>query len=246
MIPARRVGWFNAWFCGHARSRIRSTFGEVRVRGLEGARGLSREAPLLVISNHTSWWDPLVAMHVSLHMLEKRGHAMMDARSRKRLPFFGMVGGFGVELGNKADGIAAIRYSAELLNDPKNLVWIFPQGTERPVTERPLGFRNGSAEISRMAKSAKVLPIGLRYEFGGMERPGLWISFGEAVATSDDSMQSRAAQEAAVTGELDRIDAAIRGKGADEFDTYWRTAPSVVGMGMERMLAMMTRPWAGG
>jgi 1-acyl-sn-glycerol-3-phosphate acyltransferase len=240
------VGWFNAWFSGHARSRIQRTFGEVRVRGLEVARTLAADAPLLVVSNHTSWWDPLVALHVSTHMLGTRGHAMMDAKNLRRLPFFALVGAFGVDLDNPADGAAAIRYAARLLNTPNNLVWVFPQGTERPVTERPLGFRAGSAEIARVAKKAKVVPVGLRYEFGGAERPTSWISFGEAVAANRDPSKSRAAQEEGVVAEMDRIERAVRGDGADEFEAYWRGKTSAMGRVMERTLAVTTRPWMGG
>jgi 1-acyl-sn-glycerol-3-phosphate acyltransferase len=245
MIRARRVGWFNAWFCGHARSRIRNTFGEVRVRGLETARAYAAEAPLLVVSNHTSWWDLLVALHVWTHMLGTAGHAMMDAKNLRRLPFFALVGAFGVDLDNAADGAAVIRYAARLLEAPGNLVWVCPQGAERPITERPLGFRAGSGEIARVAKKAKVLPVGIRYEFGGTERPTLWISFGEAVPAGRDTAKNRALQEEAVTGEMDRIEKAVRGEGAEEFVTYWRMRASFVGLAMERTLAGMTRWWVG-
>ncbi len=245
MIRSRRVGWFNAWFCNHARSRIRNTFGEVRIRGLDAARVCAQSGPLLVVSNHTSWWDPLVALHVSLHMLGKAGHALMDAKNLRRLPFFALVGGFGVDLGNRADGVAAIRYAAELLETSNNLVWIFAQGTERPVTERPLGFRAGAGEVARMAEKAIVLPIGIRYEFGGAERPTLWLSIGEAVVASDDRAKNRTIQEEAVTVELDRIEKAVRGDGAEEFATYWRMREDLVGAAMERMLAGMTRWWVG-
>jgi len=246
MIRARRVGWFNAWFSGHARSRIRNTFGEVRVRGLDRAKEYAGSAPLLVVSNHTSWWDPLVALHVSTHMLATAGHAMMDAKNLRRLPFFAMVGAFGVDLDNPADGAAVIRYAARLLDTPQNLVWVFPQGTERPIHERPLGFRAGSGEIARVAKKAKVLPVGLRYEFGGVERPTLWLSFGEVVAAGRDPGKNRAAQEEAVTAEMDRIEKALGGAGAGDFATYWRMKESAVGMAMERALAMMTGWWVGG
>ena len=243
MIRARRVGWFNTWFCGVARSRIRNTFGAVRVRGLEAAQACAASAPLLVVSNHTAWWDPLVALHVAKHMLGMAGHAMMDAKNLRRLPFFALVGAFGVDMDNPADGAAVIRYAARILETPNNLVWVFPQGTERPVTERPLGFRPGSGEVARVAKKAKVLPVGIRYEFGGTERPTLWISIGEAVVAGRDGAKNRAMQEEAVTTEMDRIEKAIRGDEADEFATYWQKREDLVGVAMEKMLAGMTRWW---
>ncbi|MRG94232.1 lysophospholipid acyltransferase family protein [Polyangium spumosum] len=243
MIPARKVGWFDAWFSGHARSRIQSTFGEVRARGLDRARALAKEAPLLVVSNHTSWWDPLVAMHVSTHLLGTDGYAMMDAKNLRRLPFFALVGAFGVDLDKPADGALVMRYAARLLDAPGKLVWVYPQGQERPITERPLAFRAGSAEIARVSRKARVVPVGLRYEFGGMERPTLWLSFGEPMPAERDTTKGRAAQEEAVEAELSRIERAARGVGAEGFELVFRAAPSRVGVVLERMLAAMTRPW---
>ncbi|MDI3286481.1 lysophospholipid acyltransferase family protein [Polyangium sp. 15x6] len=243
MIPARKVSWFNAWFSGHARSRIQATFGEVRAQGLDRARALAREAPLLVVSNHTSWWDPLVAMHVSTHLLGTDGYAMMDAKNLRRLPFFALVGAFGVDLDKPTDGALGMRHAARLLDAPGKLVWVYPQGQERPITERPLGFRPGSAEIARVSRKARTVPVGLRYEFGGTERPTLWLSFGEPVKAERDTTKGRAAQEEAVEAELSRIERAVRGEDAESFVVVFRAAPARVGGVLEAMLAAMTRPW---
>lgn len=247
MIPAKRVGWFNAWFSGVARSKIHASFQEVRAYGLDEARALAAEAPLLILSNHTSWWDPLVAIHLSTHLLNTEGHAMMDAKNLRRLPFFALVGAFGVDLDKPSDGAAAMRYAARVLDAPRKMVWVYPQGRERPVTERPLGFRPGSAEIARVAKKARVLPVALRYEHGGSEKPSLWLSFGPPIAAERDTNKGRERQEEAVTAELERIERAIvaENNGEEEraFAVLHRQAPSRFGLFMERMLAAMTRPW---
>lgn len=252
MIPARKGKWFNAWFAGHARSRIHATFGEVRVRGLAAARALAAEAPLLLVTNHTSWWDPLVILHLSQHALQVDGYAMMDAKNLRRLPFFARVGAFGVDLENPADGAAAIKYTVKLLDRPGRGVWIFPQGRERPSGERPLGFRPGSAEIARVARRAKAVPVALRYEMGGEERPRLYISFGEAVPAARDPAEGRRAQEQAVEAELDRIHEALcRAADAPGNDSalveaglelVHRARPSRMGSLAESLLAHLTRP----
>ncbi|WP_437734901.1 lysophospholipid acyltransferase family protein [Sorangium sp. So ce1335] len=234
MIPARKHRWFNAWFAAHARARIHGTFGAVLARGVDAARALAAEAPLLLVANHVSWWDPLVILHASQHLLDVDGHAMMDADNLRRLPFFALVGAFGVDLDLPSDGTAAIRYAARLLDRPGRAVWIFAQGRERPSDERPLGFRAGAAQIARVARRARVLPVALRYELAGEERPRLYLSIGEPVAAplrpgeaergeaeagrgeaeagrgARDTEAACAAQEAAVAAELDRIHRAIR------------------------------------
>jgi len=239
MIPARPHRLFARLFAHHARGRIRGAFHEVRAHGVVEARAAAAKAPLLVICNHTAWWDPLVALYLSHYVLQVEAFALMDAANLRRLPFFGRVGAFGVDLGDPADGARGIRYAARLLRAPATAVWLFPQGDERPITE-PLMFRPGSAEIARLARGCRVLPVALRYEHGKTERPSLWISFGESAEPARDVVAARAAQEAAVTRELTRIDVALRTGDAVEFDTMHAARPSFFGMLAERLLARLT------
>ncbi len=216
MIPARKHRVFNAWFARHARTRIERTFDRVRAHGIEEVAALARDRPLLVVSNHTSWWDPLVAFHASEHLLGADGHALMDAANLRRLPFFALVGAFGVDLADPGDGARAIRYAARLLDRAGRLVWIFPQGRERPITERPLAFKAGAAEVAHVAKRALTVPAALRYELAGTEKPVVYFSFGEPLETARD----REAQERAVEGELARIERAVRGEEAGFVDVF--------------------------
>jgi 1-acyl-sn-glycerol-3-phosphate acyltransferase len=240
VIPAAKHRTFNALFAGHARTRIQRTFGRVRVQGLDATARASAEAPLLVVSNHTSWWDPLTILHASEHLLRADGHALMDADNLRRLPFFALVGAFGVDRASPRDGARAIRYAARLLDRPGRLVWVFPQGRERPITERPLGFQGGSAELARIARRAVTIPAALRYEHGEEEKPALYLSFGEPVARDRDVAVTREAQERAVDAELARIEAAVRGDASGFVDVH--RAPSGSGDGLATAaLAMLTR-----
>ena len=63
-----------------------------------------------------------------------------------------------------------------------------------------------------MAKCVTV-PIGLRYEHRGSERPELLMSIGQPMPWTKDVTAARAAHEAEVTGRLDRLDEALRAGG---------------------------------
>ncbi|MEO7330663.1 MAG: lysophospholipid acyltransferase family protein [Minicystis sp.] len=245
MIPARKQRLFNAWFAGNARDRIHKAFGAVRIHGLAQARALAAEGPLLAVSNHTSWWDPLLILHLTHHLLEVDGYALMEAKNLQILPFFALVGAFGVNLDRPADGAAAMKYAARLLDRPGRLVWIFPQGRERPTSERPLGFRVGSAQIARVARRAVTIPVGIRYEFAGEERPFLYVSLGEALAAAKDPEVGRAAQEAAVEREMDRIERAVRGDEGLGFEEIHRAPEPALGALATRLLATLTAPRQG-
>lgn len=249
MIPARKHKFFNAWFSRHAEGRIRARFGDVWVSGLEAARAAVSEGPVLVVANHTSWWDPLVAIYLTGRVLGGDGYAMMDATNLERLPFFALVGAFGVNLQNARDGAVAIRYAAGLLREAGEpvarkhpVLWVFPQGRERPVTERPLGFRAGSAEVARVAKVTRILPLGLRYEFAARERPEMFIALGPTLAWNRDVVRGREEQEAGVTRELERIEEALKSGSRDGFCSLHRYEPGLWERLAERMLAWCTRP----
>ena len=244
MIPARKSAWFRRWFAGHAAGRMLATFEAVRVAGVENLREALAAGPVVLIANHTSWWDPMVALVLTERVVPCDSYAMMDATNLAGRPFLGLIGGFGVDLTSAADGAAVIRYAARLLGGPGKAVVVFPQGRERPVTERPLGFRRGSAEVARVAK-ARTVPVALRYEFMGTERPHLLVDVGASFEPERDVEAGRARHERAVTDGLDRIERDLRAGTLDRYEVVVRAPVSRVGALAERVLAWMTRPRGG-
>lgn len=249
MIEPSKSRWFNAWFARHARGRIRRNFGNVFVSGLEETRSIVARSSMLLVANHTTWWDALVALYVSELLVRCDGYAMMDAANLKRLPFFRRVGAFGVDLTDPSDGARAMRYAVRLLGAPGRALWIFPQGRERSPFE-PFGssaLRPGAAQIARLARRAVVLPVGLRYAFGGAERPDLWVSIGAPIPRERDVAEGVVAQRSGIDRELTRIGRAIsaRAGAGDElgipegFDAVMTRAPSLLGQLAERLLVRM-------
>lgn len=222
MIPAAKSALFERWFLGHVRGRLRRSFSSLRIAGAEHMVRAAAASPVLWISNHTSWWDPLVAYHLSGDHFRLDGHAMMDARNLRRLPFFARIGAFGVDLDDPADGARSLRYAARLLDRPRRMVLVFPQGQERPMTERPLRFRPGSGELARLAARCQVMPLALRYEMAGEEKPRIYVRFGAPVPVPRDREgrapeRLRAAHEHAVTALLDQIDADVCAGALDDY-----------------------------
>lgn len=231
MIPAEKSA-FVTWFLARdAESRLRRSFHAWHVHGLAHLQSAVRAGPVLVVSNHSSWWDPIVLQWLCHRVLRCDAFAMMDAKNLVRLPFFRKVGAFGVDLASARDGVRAIRYSAGLLDRPGRLVWVFPQGRETPVS-RPLSFRPGSAAIARLATTT-VVPVALRYEMGATPKPELWLSVGEAFEGKEQT-----AQEAAVARELERIDECLE---TDGFAVLHRQSESGLSRFAEASLSWLTR-----
>lgn len=227
MIPARKRPVFARWFARQAGRRLLRTFGQVRLAGGMALGDRLERGPVLVVSNHTAWWDSLVALLLADRLVGFDGYALMDARNLRRLPFFAWVGGFGFDPGVPGDGAAAVRHGARLLDRPGRLVWVFPEGREIPDHVRPLHFARGASVMARLAKDAAVVPVGLSYAFGKAERPDVFVSIGRALSPAD--RVSPEAQARAVADELDRIAGArhleAEGVAAVDFVAFGRSRP---------------------
>lgn len=210
VIPTNRRRWFELFFAWHVRGRFAKRFSAVRVTGIEHLRAEREKRPILLVSNHTSWWDPLVLFDLSFRTLKLEGYALMDAKNLRALPMLGWIGAFGVEIGDKQDGERAVAYAGSLLDRPGRFVAVYPQGRERPVFERPLGFKPGAARMALAAKvEPAIVPLGVRYEFGRHEKPEVLVSIGAAIEREADEATITASMERAVTRELDAIEAAV-------------------------------------
>jgi 1-acyl-sn-glycerol-3-phosphate acyltransferase len=177
MIASHRWPWFARWFGRRVAARIRGAFAEVRVHGLEEIRGTARAHPTLWVTNHSSWWDPLVAVLIGSHELGLETFAMMASENLERLRFFSLVGAFGVSRDRRRDGAAATHYAASLLDRPGRSLWIYPQG-ETCAPMQPLRFHGGAVSIQARAPGCLVVPVGVRYEHGDDPRPTIWVAIG--------------------------------------------------------------------
>lgn len=218
------------------RRRLRRSFHAVRVSGLDEVRRAAAGSPLLFLGNHTAWWDGLVVFHLFACELRLDTIALMDAANLRRAPFFTRIGGFGVERDDPRDVLRALRHAARHLDRPGRAVVVFPQGRERPVTARPLGFQRGAERLAAMARgAAAIVPFALRYEHGAVERPTVHVALGAPRRDLPDT----GAVEREVTRLLDGIDHALVTDEADPVPALWR--PPGEDPLATRLLARLTR-----
>ena len=220
MLKAYKPQILSAYLYQHVTYRVRQSFAGVRIMGLAPVLQAVSQGPVLFIAAHSAFWDALVIAWLSQNILQADAYAWMDANNLKRLPFFRWLGAFGVYR-HPADVLAAMRYATQLLHGPKRVVWIFPQGMERPLSIRPLGFLGGSAVLARRSPTATVIPVVMRYEHGQAPKPWLHVAFGEPVLAH----HSKQTHEQAVISLLAQQDADIcaEPKSAADYQQVWST-----------------------
>ena len=144
----RIIGFFGTWIT----RMLRKDFHTVAMArgGTEVLRGLdSDNRPLMVIMNHSSWWDPLIGMYLSRTMMPNRPMlAPMEAEQLMKFAFFRKLGIFGIDpdAPGAIDAMGAHvlgRFTAR----PNTAFWLTPQGEFTDV-RAPIRLRPGAAAVA--------------------------------------------------------------------------------------------------
>jgi len=123
MIPARRIKLFSNWFAIYMRYRMRKAFNRLVVTPFTPKPGHS----VLLLCNHFSWWDGLWGNYLAYWHLDRKLYIMMQEDHLKKRMLLNLFGGFSINRSSR-EMIKSLQYAAGLLNDPENLVVVFPQG----------------------------------------------------------------------------------------------------------------------
>src|ERR1051326_3513393 len=85
------------WFAWYSRAYVRRHFHSLRV-SLQGLPPETGELPLVIYSNHASWWDALLCLVLKEQFFPGRtAFAPIDAAMLARYKFFRHLGFFGLE-----------------------------------------------------------------------------------------------------------------------------------------------------
>jgi 1-acyl-sn-glycerol-3-phosphate acyltransferase len=105
---------------------------------------------ILLIANHFSFWDGLILYCVNDLLLKKKLHVMILEETARKEKFLKYVGAFSVKKDSKSI-LQSLDYAAELLNDPANLVLMFPQGKLYANFVTNINFEKGVMRIIEKA-----------------------------------------------------------------------------------------------
>jgi 1-acyl-sn-glycerol-3-phosphate acyltransferase len=105
---------------------------------------------ILLIANHYSFWDGIILHIVNTRLLKKKMHIMVLEESFATQPFFKYAGMFSVRK-NSRDVLRSLDYAAGLLNDPQNLVVIYPQGKLYTNFVSHINFEKGVLRIIKQS-----------------------------------------------------------------------------------------------
>jgi 1-acyl-sn-glycerol-3-phosphate acyltransferase len=176
---------------------LRRSFHAVRAERGGAALLASADAhpgPLLVALSHSSWWDPILGMHLAWRFTPSRlGFAPMDAAQLRRFNFFRRLGVFGIDPDSPESGTQMVQFlEAAFARHPRPSLWITPQGRfadpRAPLVVRP-GAAAVAARLSAGGSGAnpagpgvRVLAVAVEYPFWSDRRPEVALRVAEVPA----------------------------------------------------------------
>jgi 1-acyl-sn-glycerol-3-phosphate acyltransferase len=169
------------WFTWYCRGYIGRHFHSIRV-SINGSPPDVAGLPLVVFTNHASWWDPLVGLVMKDEYFRDRNlYAPIDAAMLERYRMFAKLGFFGVEQGTRRGAVQFLRTSEAILSRADSLLAITPQSRFADVRQRPLRFQSGLGRVAAHVKNVVFLPMATEFVFWEERLPEILVRFGEPV-----------------------------------------------------------------
>ena len=206
---------FDLAFGPRMRLGVRAT----RVAGIPGR--MPKRTPLILVSNHVSWWDGFILRPVQqLLKPEEPLHIVMKEEELSKRPFLRRLGGVGLEAGSGASLRRLLRdLREERGRNPAYSLLFFPQGRIWPSYRRPLGFQGGIRLIAGAVAPATILPVGLHLEGGKHMAPTAFVSLGEPLLVDPEGPDPKVLEDA-VSREIDSIHYFL-GRTGEDVDDSW-------------------------
>lgn len=148
--------------------------------------------PVLLICNHVSWWDGIWALHVNNQIFNRKYHFMMLEEQLRKNRHLNYTGGYSVKK-NSRSVVESLHYTAELLQNPDNLVLVFPQGHLQSIYNNKFIFEKGTGKIlNRLSNKIQVVMLVNLIEYFENPKPRLYayLSEYEGDNSTDDLQKS--------------------------------------------------------
>lgn len=171
MIKAKHHKVIYPMFQWLSRFLINRNFNSVNINGAFADNGKS----ILVIANHVSWWDGFWVNFLNIKLLNRKFHFMMLEVQLKKHWYFRYTGGYSVKKKSRSI-LNSISYSIELLQEPENLVLMFPQGEIHSIYNDAVVFENGvELIIKKTAPETQVVFVANLIDYFSDSKPNLFI-----------------------------------------------------------------------
>ena len=134
-----------------------------------------QKLPLLVIANHFSWWDGFWINYLNTKYFKRNLYFMMLEDQLKKYWFFQYTGGYSVKKNSRSLD-QSLNYTAQLLENPRNLVFMFPQGEiQSSFIDKPVFEKGLQIILNRCKNPVDLVFVANKTEYFSNQKP-TWYS----------------------------------------------------------------------
>jgi len=174
MIPAKKSWWADLVFRPYVYGLMKRNFASINLLGK--LPEIEPEYPLLLVPNHSTWWDGFFVYLLNNRVFHREPYLMMSEEQLRRYPFFARLGVYSVAQKNV---ISSLKYSVRILESDQNIMLcIFPQGELTLWDARPLNYKRGVEWIlSQYGERVNLLPLAIKTAFTDQKKPETFLLF---------------------------------------------------------------------
>lgn len=155
--------------------KINRHFHSIKITGEISDKNL----PVLVLSNHVSWWDGFWGMYLNVKVLHRRFHFMMLEKQLQKYWFFNYTGGFSINRKSKSM-LESLNYTAGLLRNNKNMVLMYPQGEIQSMHNRNFVFGKGLERILKNGEpNIQIVFMACLTDYFSYPKPSVYLYISE-------------------------------------------------------------------
>ncbi len=177
------------------------------------------DGPLVVFTNHPSWWDGEVFVWLAVSVFRsRRVFVPMEAAMLERYRFFRRLGAIAIAPGYTG-AAAFLAAGRAVLGRDDGVLLVNAEGRFRDVRERPVAVAPGLAHLARWTPAARFAPLAIEYAFWDERRPNLLLRFGEAVSAEAVRTAGATVLSRALEGTMDALAVDAAGRDPARFTT---------------------------
>ena len=142
MYQPRKNNLIFSFFSWYIQFIIKKDFSAFKYSEVE----IKQDAAILVLANHFSWWDGFFLFYINKKVFKKQFHVLVNAENYTKVGFLKYLGAFAAENKGK-DVLETLNYAGKLLDNPANLVLVFPQGKLYSNHLKNISFEKGVMQM---------------------------------------------------------------------------------------------------
>lgn len=178
MLAAKHQKWADWIFHHYLNSLFRQHFYAIHL--FTPVPDFQPHIPILLLPNHSSWWDGFFVYLLNKKCLHRKAYLMMLEEQLKQNRFFRFLGVYSIRSNSIKHIKQSLQYTIDLLNGNNKapMVCFFPQGELQPWHIKPIRLKRGLVYIlDRIEREIQLCFLSMRIESLKEQRPEVFLQF---------------------------------------------------------------------